>query len=395
MPYTQAMEYGWALLRMHWDHPDFKEGPQGVRREARSGVVRGTAPSTDDEPTIPTDHEPDARARRGSSSARRWSTSSPSREPVDGFFLHEGEHDAAERRLYRELGERGWLSLAWPVEVGGQRAAAGVRVHPLERDGVRPRRPPAARVRASSPRRSSPTAPTSRRERFLPGLRAGTTFFSLGYSEPEAGSDLGGVRTRAVLRGRRVRAQRREALDVGRPPRRLPVGAVPHRDDREPQPRPHAADRRPPIAGDHDLADPVARRRALQRGPLRRRRGSRREPRRRAGRGLDDDGRVAGDRAPRAVQPQARAARLRGAGRARRAHRARRRPDRARNDRRARGRGGRGRSAVAADAGARSSAATRASSRRRATSWPAASWRSGSPAPRSTCAASTPSCAAR
>jgi enoyl-CoA hydratase/carnithine racemase len=28
MGYTQALEYGWALLRMHWDHPDFKEGPK-------------------------------------------------------------------------------------------------------------------------------------------------------------------------------------------------------------------------------------------------------------------------------------------------------------------------------------------------------------------------------
>jgi enoyl-CoA hydratase/carnithine racemase len=28
MGYTQAMEYGWALARMHWDHPDFKEGPR-------------------------------------------------------------------------------------------------------------------------------------------------------------------------------------------------------------------------------------------------------------------------------------------------------------------------------------------------------------------------------
>jgi enoyl-CoA hydratase/carnithine racemase len=27
MPYSQAVEYGWALLRMHWQHPDFKEGP--------------------------------------------------------------------------------------------------------------------------------------------------------------------------------------------------------------------------------------------------------------------------------------------------------------------------------------------------------------------------------
>ena len=28
MPYSQAVEYGWALLRMHWAHPDFKEGPR-------------------------------------------------------------------------------------------------------------------------------------------------------------------------------------------------------------------------------------------------------------------------------------------------------------------------------------------------------------------------------
>ena len=34
------------------------------------------------------------------------------REQADAFFWHEGEHDAAVRRLYRELGEKGWLSLA-------------------------------------------------------------------------------------------------------------------------------------------------------------------------------------------------------------------------------------------------------------------------------------------
>ena len=42
-----------------------------------------------------------------------------SREQADAFFWHEVEHDAAVRRLYRELGEKGWLSLAWPVEAGG------------------------------------------------------------------------------------------------------------------------------------------------------------------------------------------------------------------------------------------------------------------------------------
>lgn len=28
MPYSQAVEYGWALLRLHWKHPDFIEGPR-------------------------------------------------------------------------------------------------------------------------------------------------------------------------------------------------------------------------------------------------------------------------------------------------------------------------------------------------------------------------------
>lgn len=28
MSYSQAMEYGWSLLRMHWQHPDFTEGPR-------------------------------------------------------------------------------------------------------------------------------------------------------------------------------------------------------------------------------------------------------------------------------------------------------------------------------------------------------------------------------
>jgi len=27
-PSEQAVEYGYTLLRMHWTHPDFKEGPR-------------------------------------------------------------------------------------------------------------------------------------------------------------------------------------------------------------------------------------------------------------------------------------------------------------------------------------------------------------------------------
>jgi alkylation response protein AidB-like acyl-CoA dehydrogenase len=120
--------------------------------------------------------------------------------PVDGFFRHEGEHDTAVRALYRALGERGWLSLTWPVETGG------LGLSPVyefllwdEMAYARAARPPlGSGIVAKTIIRHGTD---EQRERFLPGLRAGTTFFSLGYSEPEAGSDLAGVRTRAARDG--------------------------------------------------------------------------------------------------------------------------------------------------------------------------------------------------
>jgi enoyl-CoA hydratase/carnithine racemase len=33
MGYTQAVEYGWAMVRMHWGHPDFREGPAAFREK--------------------------------------------------------------------------------------------------------------------------------------------------------------------------------------------------------------------------------------------------------------------------------------------------------------------------------------------------------------------------
>ena len=37
MGYAQSLEYGWSLLRLHWGHPDFEEGPSafGAKREPK------------------------------------------------------------------------------------------------------------------------------------------------------------------------------------------------------------------------------------------------------------------------------------------------------------------------------------------------------------------------
>lgn len=41
MGYQNSMEYAWALARLHWDHPDFKEGPRAFaeKREPRWHVA--------------------------------------------------------------------------------------------------------------------------------------------------------------------------------------------------------------------------------------------------------------------------------------------------------------------------------------------------------------------
>jgi 3-oxocholest-4-en-26-oyl-CoA dehydrogenase alpha subunit len=111
----------------------------------------------------------------------------------------EGEygHGDAYRRVVRQLGRDGWLALSWPQEYGGrgasgldqlifsdEAAVAGVPVPFLTLNTVGP-----TIMRFGTPEQKA---------RYLPRIAAGEIHFSIGYSEPEAGTDLAALRTRAV-----------------------------------------------------------------------------------------------------------------------------------------------------------------------------------------------------
>ena len=113
-----------------------------------------------------------------------------------GGFFFQNRCWARVRDFFCALGRRGWLSLAWPEESGG------LGYPPLyeyllwdEAAYARVARPPlgAGIVAKTIIRHGS----ADQKARFLPRIRTGEIHFSLGYSEPEAGSDLASVRTRA------------------------------------------------------------------------------------------------------------------------------------------------------------------------------------------------------
>jgi alkylation response protein AidB-like acyl-CoA dehydrogenase len=106
----------------------------------------------------------------------------------------------AARELYRELGRRDMLAVSWPVELGGGGRALSFEYMLWNRLAYRRATRPeigATIVARVLMRHGS----EEQRSQLLPAIREGRVCFALGYSEPEAGSDLGAVRTRAVPSG--------------------------------------------------------------------------------------------------------------------------------------------------------------------------------------------------
>ncbi len=101
-----------------------------------------------------------------------------------------------------ELHAGGWTGLGWPAEYGGRPATVTQRVL-FEYEYARARAPYRAGFQGTN--LLGPTliahGTHEQKQRFLPGILAGDEVWCQGFSEPGAGSDLAGVKTRAVLDG--------------------------------------------------------------------------------------------------------------------------------------------------------------------------------------------------
>jgi len=114
------------------------------------------------------------------------------------------EHALFEERLAweRKLGDAGWACVGWPKAYGGREATFNEQVIYHEEY-----------ARAGGPGRLGHIGETligptliafgsdEQKQRFLPKIAKGEELWCQGYSEPNAGSDLANVQTKAVLEG--------------------------------------------------------------------------------------------------------------------------------------------------------------------------------------------------
>ena len=130
------------------------------------------------------------------------------REEIRDFLNRElGDRSASKRALSwggfdrdfsRKLGAAGYIGLTWPKKYGGHERTALERYVVLE-ESLAAGAPTSAHWVAD--RQSGPLllrfGTEEQRERFLPRIARGELAFAIGMSEPDSGSDLASIRTRA------------------------------------------------------------------------------------------------------------------------------------------------------------------------------------------------------
>jgi len=103
-------------------------------------------------------------------------------------------------RLIRQMGKDGWLGIGWPREYGGQGRSAGEQLIFFEEALLAGAPIPFVTLNTVGPALMT-LGSDAHKQMFLPGILSGEIHFAIGYSEPEAGTDLASLTTTAVRDG--------------------------------------------------------------------------------------------------------------------------------------------------------------------------------------------------
>src|SRR6266540_675598 len=109
-------------------------------------------------------------------------------------------HGTVHRDVVRRMGRDGWLGVGWPREYGG-RGFGPIEQQIFVNEAARADVPlPSVTLQTVGPTLQEHGTP-EQQACFLPRILAGELHFAIGYTEPDAGTDLAALRTRAVRDG--------------------------------------------------------------------------------------------------------------------------------------------------------------------------------------------------
>jgi alkylation response protein AidB-like acyl-CoA dehydrogenase len=100
----------------------------------------------------------------------------------------------------RRMGQDGWLGLGWPIEYGGRARGPIDQMIFVEESHWAGVPLPLLTLNSVGPTLMA-LGTAEQKQRILPGIIRGEVHFSIGYTEPSAGTDLASLQTRAVRDG--------------------------------------------------------------------------------------------------------------------------------------------------------------------------------------------------
>jgi len=116
--------------------------------------------------------------------------------PVEHREMMTDRHGATYRDVVRRLGKDGWMGVGWPTEYGGK-GFGDVEQTIFANEAIRAEVPlPAVTLQTVGPTLQA-WGSDLQKERFLADILAGEVHFAIGYTEPDAGTDLASLRCTA------------------------------------------------------------------------------------------------------------------------------------------------------------------------------------------------------